>query len=73
MMMGAMGFFDKFNRLTLGTPLIVSPEFNTTMKGKLWNFSNQRIKDVLGWQQQIPLEQSLRDTIEAIRKLKSQN
>ncbi|MCD4720712.1 MAG: NAD-dependent epimerase/dehydratase family protein [Desulfobacula sp.] len=71
-MMGAMGFFDKFNRLTLGTPLIASPEFMATMKGKLWNFSNQRIKDVLGWQQQISMEQSLHDTIEEIRKLKSQ-
>ncbi|MBU1341655.1 MAG: SDR family NAD(P)-dependent oxidoreductase [Proteobacteria bacterium] len=71
-MLGAMGFFDKFNHMTLGTPLIVSPEFMATMKGKLWNFSNQRIKDVLGWQQQIPMEQSLRDTIEEIRNLKGQ-
>lgn len=71
-MMGAMGFFDKFNRLTLGTPLIASPEFMATMKGKSWNFSNQRIKDVLGWQQQISMEQSLRDTIEEIRNLRGQ-
>jgi len=67
-----MGFFDKFNRMTLGTPLIVSPEFMATMKGKSWNFSNQRIKEVLGWEQQISLEKSLSDTIEEIRNLKDQ-
>ena len=72
-MIGAMGFFDKFNHMVLGTPLTVSPEFTATMKGKSWNFSNQRIKDVLGWQQQIPLEQSIEDTIEEIRKLKGKN
>jgi len=71
-MLGAMGFFDKFNRMTLGTPLIVSPEFMATMKGKSWNFSNQRIKEVLGWEQQISLEKSLSDTIEEIRNLKDQ-
>jgi dihydroflavonol-4-reductase len=72
-MIGAMGFFDKFNRLVLGTPLIVAPELMATMKGKSWNFSNQRIKDTLGWQQQFSLEQSLSDTIDEIKKLKNQN
>jgi dihydroflavonol-4-reductase len=72
-MYGAMGFFDKFNRLILGTPLTVSPELLATAKGKLWNFSNQRIKDTLGWQQQFSLEQSLSDTIDEIKKLKGQN
>ena len=72
-MMGAMGFFDKFNRLVLGTPLIVAPELMATMKGKSLNFSNQRIKDTLGWQQQFSLEQSLSDTIDEIKKLKNQN
>ena len=69
-MMGAMGFFDKFNSLVLRTPLMVSPELVATMKGKSWNFSNQRIKDTLGWQQQFSLEQSLRDTIDEIKNLK---
>ena len=72
-MLGAMGFFDKFNSLVLRTPLMVSPELMATMKGKSWNFSNQRIKDTLGWQQQFSLEQSLRDTIDEIKKLKGQN
>ena len=69
-MLGTMGFFDKFNSLVLGTPSIVSPEFMATMKGKSWNFSNRRIKDTLGWQQQFSLEQSLSDTIDDIKKLK---
>jgi dihydroflavonol-4-reductase len=72
-MLGAMGFFDKFNRLVLRTPLTVSPALMATMKGKSWNFSNQRIKDTLGWQQQFSLEQSLSDTIDEIKKLKGQN
>ena len=72
-MLGAMRFFDKFNRLVLGTPLTVSPELMATIKGKSWNFSNKRIKDTLGWQQQFSLEQSLCDTIDEIKKLKGQN
>ena len=72
-MLGAMGFFDKFNHLVLGTPLIASPELMATMKGKSWNFSTQRIKDTLGWQQQFSLEQSLSDTIYEIKKQKGKN
>ena len=65
-MMGFMGLFDKFNKLTLGSPLIVQPDLMMTLKGKIWNVSNQRIKDVLGWRQQISLEQSLSDTLDEI-------
>lgn len=72
-MMRAGRFFDKFNQLVLGTPLTVSSELLATMKGKTWNFSNQRIKDILGWQQHFTLEQSLRDTIDEIKKLKGQD
>ncbi len=71
-MLGAGVFFDKFNHLILGTPLTLSPEFLATMKGKSWNFSNQRIKEILGWQQLFSLEQSLSDTIDEIKKLKGQ-
>lgn len=69
-MMGAMGLFDKFNKFTLGSPLIVQPELMRTMKGKIWNVSNQRIKDVLGWRQRISLEQSLSETLDAINARK---
>lgn len=66
-LVGAMPFFDRLNRRILGSPLIASPEMLATVKGKVWNASNQRIKTVLGWQQQISLAQSLRDTLEAIK------
>jgi len=68
--MGAMGLFDKFNKFTKGSPLIVNPELMMTLKGKIWNVSNKRIKDVLGWRQEISLEQSLKDTIDAINSIK---
>jgi len=71
-MFGAMGFFDKFNQFVMGTPSIVNPELLATIKGKSWNFSNKRIKETLGWQPQISLEQSLRDTLEEIKNLKGQ-
>lgn len=65
-LLGAMPWFDRFNRLTLGSPLIASPELLATVRGKVWNASNRRAKDVLGWRQTVSLEQSLRDTMEAI-------
>jgi dihydroflavonol-4-reductase len=69
-MMGAMGLFDKINQLTLGSPLIVLPALMKSLKGKIWNVSNQRIKDVLGWRQQISLEQSLGDTLDVLNRRK---
>jgi len=69
-MMGVSGMFDKINNLIFGTPMIVLPELMATLKGKIWNMSNQRSKDVLGWQQKISLEQSLKDTIGVIRDLR---
>lgn len=70
-MNGFLTFFDKFNKLTLGTPRTISQELVLTFKGKTWNATNKRIKNNLGWKQNITLKQSLGDTLEAIRKLKS--
>ena len=70
-MLFAMGMFDKFNKFTLGSPLVVLPDLMKTLKDKVWNVSNQRIKDNLGWRQQISMEQSLSDTLEAINARKS--
>jgi nucleoside-diphosphate-sugar epimerase len=70
-MMGISGMFDKLNHRMLGTPLIVLPEVMAMMKDNIWNVSSQRSKDVLGWQQQISLEQSLKDTMQTIKELKS--
>ncbi len=72
-MLGAGVLFDKFNHLVLGTPLTLNPEFLAAIKGKSWNFSNQRIKETLGWQQQFSLERSLSDTIDEIKRMKGQD
>ncbi len=69
-MMAISGLFDKFNHRMLGTPLIVLPEVMAMMKGKIWNVSSRRAKDVLGWQQQISMEQSLKDTMKVINDLR---
>jgi dihydroflavonol-4-reductase len=66
-LLATMPLFDRLNRIVLGTPLIATPEVMATMKGRVFNFSNRRIKKVLGWRQSITLEQSLRDTMSAIR------
>jgi dihydroflavonol-4-reductase len=60
--------FDWINAKTLGTPRIANSDLIATLRGRRWNASNRRAKDVLGWQPRIPLEQSLRDTMVEIRK-----
>lgn len=54
----------------LKIPLIVLPELMTTMKGKIWNASNQCSREIIGWHQKISLEQSLGDTIRTIKMLR---
>jgi dihydroflavonol-4-reductase len=66
-MLAAAPFFDRLNRLLLGTPRIMTPEFAATMRGKIWNASNARIKRELGWKQSVPLDVSLNDTMQQIR------
>lgn len=58
---------DGLNRLLLGTPRTLSRELAGSLDGKIWNISNRRIKETLGWRQSIPMEQALRDTLETIR------
>jgi len=72
-MNGLLVSFDKFNKLTLKTPRTISEELFLTLKGKTWNVNNKRIKDLLGWRQNISLSQSLSDTMEKIKKLKSKS
>jgi len=66
-MVPLLPWFEKLNQLTLGAPAVGSPEFFATVRGKVWNASNRRIKEVLGWQQTITMEQTLRDTMEVLR------
>jgi dihydroflavonol-4-reductase len=67
----AMGpLFDWINHKTLGTPRSVGRELVAAVKGKVWTMSNARAKAVLGWSQQVPLEQSLADTMATLRELR---
>ena len=58
--------FDRINHRILRSPLIATSAGLAMMKGKIWNVSNQRAKEVLGWRPTITLEQTLRDTMVAI-------
>lgn len=60
--------FDRLNHMMLHSPLTASPEFMQMSKGKRWNASNRRIKDVLGWEQKNPMNTSLADTLEVLRQ-----
>jgi nucleoside-diphosphate-sugar epimerase len=63
--------FDWINHKTLGAPRTVGREFTAAIKGKAWTISNARAKKELGWRQQIPLEQSLADTMATLRRLRA--
>jgi nucleoside-diphosphate-sugar epimerase len=67
-----MPLFDRLNEITLGAPRIVVPELLASIKGKVWGPSNRRIKEVLGWEQKVSLEETLRDTIATLRARKQQ-
>ena len=65
--LGALPLFDRMNERLLHTPRTITRQMLGTFKGKVWNASNRRAREVLGWRPEISLEQSLRDTIETIR------
>jgi len=64
--------FDWMNAKTLGTPRIANPDLIASIRGRRWNASNRRARDVLGWEPRISLEQSLRDTMGEVRKHREQ-
>ncbi|MDT3678657.1 MAG: NAD-dependent epimerase/dehydratase family protein [Burkholderiaceae bacterium] len=64
---GALPLFDRLNERTLRTPRTLTREMLGTFRGKVWNASNRRAREVLGWRPEISLEQTLRDTIDAMR------
>lgn len=66
-MVPALPLFDRLNALTLGTPRIGSPDLLATLRGRRWNASNRRAREVLGWAPKVSLEDSLRDTMAALR------
>ena len=67
---GLAPFFDWMNAKLLGAPRLLTPEFVASVRGKLFKATNARAKEELGWRQQVPLEQSLADTMSAIRALR---
>lgn len=63
-------FFDWVNHKMLDAPRTVGSEFIAAVKGKDWTMSNARARRELGWSQQIPLEQSVADTMRTLRALR---
>lgn len=58
---------DRLNTLLLGTPRTATPELiATAVSGRRWNFRSTKARRELGWQPQVPLPQSLRDTLAAL-------
>jgi dihydroflavonol-4-reductase len=66
-MLAAGPLFDRLNHWLLGAPRVMVPELIATVRGKIFNASNARARRELGWRQEVTLEQSLADTMEALR------
>lgn len=63
--------YDAFSHRAFGTPRIATPEaIAATVSGQVYNFSTDRAKRELGWSPMVPFEQSLRDTLTELQKLK---
>ena len=69
--LGALPLFDWMYSKVLGTPRIVSSELVGSMRGKVWNFSNDRAKRELGWKPEIPLARSLAEMMDCMRALRA--
>ncbi len=63
----AVPTIDRLSHRLLGTPRVMTPELVASLRGRVWNCSNARIKRELGWRQSVPLRQSLADTIAVLR------
>jgi len=63
----AAGLFDRLNALTLGTPRTVSREVVRMLRGRRYNASNRRARELLGWSPRIGLRESLKDTMDTLR------
>lgn len=58
---------DRLNHAMLGTPQSLTSELAASLDGKVWNVSNRRARETLGWRPSITMEKSLRDTLETLR------
>ncbi len=69
MPMPVMPWLDGFASWLNGTSRTMTDEIASTIKGRVWNISNQKIRRELGWEPQLSIKQSLADTMAAIREL----
>jgi dihydroflavonol-4-reductase len=65
--LGALATLDGLNSRLGKTPRMLTPDLVATMRGRIFNASNERAKRELGWRPQVSLRQSLADTIAALR------
>jgi dihydroflavonol-4-reductase len=65
--------FDWLNERMLGAPRVLTGELIQSLLGKEWTMSNERARRELGWRQTIPLEQSLADTVAALRAFRARS
>ncbi len=70
MVLSAAPAFDWVGSKLFGTSRLVSRDLVKTMRGKVSKVSTARAKSELGWSQKIPIDVSLRETMDAIRALR---
>ncbi|HYE39868.1 MAG TPA: NAD-dependent epimerase/dehydratase family protein [Ramlibacter sp.] len=63
-------YLDWLNSKLYDSPLTLTPEFVEAMLGRQFNASNARARAELGWRPEIPIGQTLSDTMDAIRHLR---
>ena len=63
-------YLDWLNSKLHGSPVTLTPEFVEAMLGRLFNASNARAHAELGWRPEIPISQTLADTMDTIRALR---
>lgn len=69
MLMPVLPWLDGLASLINGTSRTMTGEIASTVKGRVWNISNQKIRRELGWEPQLGIKQSLADTMAAIQEL----
>lgn len=70
-MMGPLfPYMDWLNSKLNDGPVTLTPELVEAMLGRQFNASNARARAELGWAPEIPLRQTLMDTMETIRELR---
>jgi dihydroflavonol-4-reductase len=63
-------YLDWLNSKLHDSPITLTPEFVEAMLGRQFNGSNARARAELGWQPEVPIRQTLSDTMDGIRELR---